>query len=107
MDILSSLQRLTVSPVATMVSHCSQSKPQYPNNSFIVKNWFSLSGNTSNWNGWYEDGEYTAGTEIGTFTSSSLTTTVGQSNGPGGGGHGGGSGNGGSNNGGWGPGWWN
>ena len=62
----------------------------------------SLSGNSVNWNGWFEDGTYTAGTELGTFTSSSLTTTVGQSNGPGGG-----PGNGGPGNGGWGPGWWN
>ena len=62
----------------------------------------SLSGNTVNWNGWFEDGTYTAGTELGTFTSNSLTTTVGQSNGPGGG-----PGNGGPGNGGWGPGWWN
>ena len=62
----------------------------------------SLSDNSVNWNGWFEDGTYTAGTELGTFTSSSLTTTVGQSNGPGGG-----PGNGGPGNGGWGPGWWN
>ena len=62
----------------------------------------SLSGNSVNWNGWFEDGTYTAGTELGTFMSSSLTTTVGQSNGPGGG-----PGNGGHGNGGWGPGWWN
>ena len=62
----------------------------------------SLSGNSVNWNGWFEDGTYTAGTELGTFTSSSMTTTVGQSNGPGGG-----PGNGGHGNGGWGPGWWN
>ena len=62
----------------------------------------SLSGNSINWNGWFEDGSYTAGTELGTFTSNSLTTTVGQSNGPGGG-----PGNGGPGNGGWGPGWWN
>lgn len=62
----------------------------------------SLSGNTVNWNGWFDDGTYTAGTELGTFTSNSLTTTVGQSNGPGGG-----PGNGGPGNGGWGPGWWN
>ena len=62
----------------------------------------SLSGNSVNWNGWFEDGTYTAGTELGSFTSSSLTTTVGQSNGPGGG-----PGNGGPGNGGWGPGWWN
>ena len=62
----------------------------------------SLSGNSVNWNGWFEDGTYTAGTELGTFMSSSLTRTVGQSNGPGGG-----PGNGGHGNGGWGPGWWN
>ena len=62
----------------------------------------SLSGNSVNWNGWFEDGDYVAGSELGTFTSSSLTTTVGQSNGPGGG-----PGNGGPGNGGWGPGWWN
>ena len=45
----------------------------------------SLSGNTVNWNGWFEDGEYTAGTELGTFTSNSLNTTIGQGGGPGGG----------------------
>ena len=67
----------------------------------------SLSGNSINWNGWFEDGTYTAGTELGTFTSNSLTTTVGQSNGPGGGPGNGGPGNGGPGNGGWGPGWWN
>ena len=61
----------------------------------------SLSGNTTNWNGWFEDGTYTEGTQLGTFTSSNVTTTVGQSNGPGGG-----PGNGGPGNGGWGPGWW-
>ena len=44
----------------------------------------SLSGNSVNWNGWFEDGTYTAGTELGTFTSNSLNTTVGQSGGPGG-----------------------
>lgn len=63
----------------------------------------SLSGNTINWNGWFDDGDYTIGTKLGTFTSSSINTTVGQSNGPGGG-PGGGPGNGG---GGFGPGWWN
>ncbi len=62
----------------------------------------SLSGNTINWNGWFQDGAYTEGTELGTFTSNNVTTTVGQSNGPGGG-----PGNGGPGNGGWGPGWWN
>ena len=61
----------------------------------------TLSGNTVNWNGWFEDGTYTAGTELGTFTSSSINTTVGQGGGPGGPGPGG------PGNGGWGPGWWN
>ena len=65
----------------------------------------SLSGNTNNWNGWFEDGMYDVGTKLGSFTSNSVTTTVGQSSGPGGpGGPGGGPGNGG---GGMGPGWWN
>ena len=65
----------------------------------------SLSSNTNNWNGWFEDGMYDVGTKLGSFTSNSITTTVGQSSGPGGpGGPGGGPGNGG---GGMGPGWWN
>ena len=73
-----------------------------PGGTYTVYSGGSLSDNSVNWNGWFEDGTYTAGTELGTFTSSSLTTTVGQSNGPGGG-----PGNGGPGNGGWGPGWWN
>ena len=67
----------------------------------------SLSGNTSNWNGWFEDGSYTQGSELGTFTSDDINTTVGQSNGFGGGPGNGGPGNGGPGNGGFGPGWWN
>lgn len=61
----------------------------------------SLSGNTSNWNGWFADGSYEAGSELGTFTLNSVSVTVGQGGGPGGG-----PGNGGPGNGGWGPGWW-
>lgn len=60
-----------------------------------------IENNTVNWNGWFDDGSYLDGTELTTFTSNSLTTTIGQSNGPGGG-----PGNGGPGNGGWGPGWW-
>lgn len=68
----------------------------------------ALSGNTINWNGWFDDGTYTDGTELGTFTSNNINTTVGQGSGPGGGPGGpGGPGNGGSGNDGWGPGWWN
>lgn len=61
-----------------------------------------LTGSTENWNGWFKGGTYTSGSKLGTFTSTSITTTVGKSNGPGGG-----PGNGGPGNGGWGPGWWN
>lgn len=67
--------------------------------SYTVYTGGSLSGNTINWNGCFDDGNYTAGTQLGTFTSNSITTTVGQGGGPGGG-----PGNGG---GGFGPGWWN
>ncbi|MGN0194985.1 MAG: carbohydrate-binding domain-containing protein [Candidatus Cryptobacteroides sp.] len=54
----------------------------------------TVTGNKENWNGLYFDGTYSDGTMLDSFTSSSLTTTVGQSNGSGGGGPG------------HGPGWW-
>ena len=60
-----------------------------------------LEENTVNWNGWFDDGTYIAGRKLGTFTSNSLTTTVGQGAGPGGG-PGGGPGRPPG-----GPGWWN
>ena len=60
----------------------------------------TISGNTENWNGWFKDGIYTLENKVGTFTSNSINTTVGQSSGPGGG-----PGNG--KPGGMGPGWWN
>ena len=66
----------------------------------------AIEDNTVNWNGWFEDGIYATGSQLGTFTSSSLTTVIGQSSGPGGG-PGGKPGNGGPGNDGWGPGWWN
>lgn len=62
--------------------------------SYTVYTGGSVDGNTENWNGLYLDGNYSGGTLLGSFTSSSLTTTVGQSSGSGGGG-------------GHGPGWWN
>ena len=71
---------------------------------YMVYTGGSLRDNTINWNGWFEDGTYTQGTKLGTFTSDNINTTVGQSNGPGGGGR---PGNGGPGNGGYGPGWWN
>ena len=64
-----------------------------------------IEGNSENWNGLYLNGNYTAGTLLGSFTSTATTTTVGSSGGPGGGG-GGRPGNGGPGNDGYGPGWW-
>ncbi|MGN1212361.1 MAG: carbohydrate-binding domain-containing protein [Candidatus Cryptobacteroides sp.] len=61
--------------------------------SYNVYSGGSVSGNTDNWNGLYFDGTWSGGTLLGSFTSSSLTTTVGQNNS-----HGGGPGHG--------PGWW-
>ncbi|MGM9736671.1 MAG: carbohydrate-binding domain-containing protein [Candidatus Cryptobacteroides sp.] len=62
--------------------------------SYKVYSGGTVTDNTDNWNGLYFDGTYSDGSLLGSFTSSSLTTTVGQSNGPGGGGPG------------HGPGWW-
>lgn len=91
-NLLTTLQKFPISSLSLFFS----SPAITANESYTVYSGGSLSDNTINWNGWYEDGTYTAGTLLGTFTSSSLTSVVGQSNGPGGGGHGGG-----------GPGWWN
>lgn len=47
----------------------------------------SLTGSTDSWNGWYAGGVWSAGSQVGTFTSNSIVTTVGGSGGgPGGGG---------------------
>ncbi|MGM9748272.1 MAG: carbohydrate-binding domain-containing protein [Candidatus Cryptobacteroides sp.] len=65
--------------------------------SYNVYSGGTVTDNTENWNGLFFDGTYSGGTQLGSFTSSSLTTTVGQGNsGPGGG-------NGGPGHG---PGWW-
>lgn len=50
----------------------------------------SISESLESWNGWYKGGVWTGGSSVGTFTSSSIITTVGSSGGPGGGGNPGG-----------------
>lgn len=49
----------------------------------------ALNGATDSWNGWYGGGSWSGGSQIGSFTSNSVVTTVGGSTGPGGGGPGG------------------
>ena len=49
----------------------------------------SLTSSSEPWHGWYESGSWSGGTKVGTFTSSSMITSVGGSTGPGGGGPGG------------------
>ncbi len=53
----------------------------------------TLSGAANSWNGWSEGGSWSGGSQLGTFTSSGIVTTVGSNHnfGPGGG-HGGGGG---------------
>lgn len=58
--------------------------------SYTVLSGGSLSGYIYSWNGWYEGGTWSGGSQIGTFTSSSVVTTVGNSNFGGGGMPGGG-----------------
>lgn len=53
----------------------------------------TLSGYTDSWNGWFEGGTWSGGTQIGSFTSSSVVTTVGNSTSGGGGNQPGGGGN--------------
>lgn len=67
------------------------------NQTYTLYSGGSLSDNSSNWNGLFVDGTYTTGTSLGSFTTSSVVTTVGSSGGPGGGP---------GNGGGFGPGWW-
>ena len=52
----------------------------------------TLQGYVDNWLYWYSGGQWSGGTAIGSFTPSSVVTTIGSSmgGGPGGGGHGGG-----------------
>lgn len=57
--------------------------------SYTVSSGGFLNGFGDSWNGWFEGGVWTSGSQVGTFTSSNVVTTVGNSNMPGGGGPGG------------------
>ena len=60
--------------------------------SYTLSSGGSLSDNTDAWNGWYGGGTWSGGSQVGTFTSNSVVTTIGSSSGPGGGGMPGGGG---------------
>ncbi len=53
--------------------------------SYTLSSGGTLTGYTDSWNGWYDGGTWSGGSAVGTFTSSSIVTTVGTSNGGGGG----------------------
>ncbi len=57
--------------------------------SYTVSSGGTLDDYTDSWNGWYGGGTWSGGSQVGTFTSNSVVTTIGSS-GPGGGMPGGG-----------------
>lgn len=57
--------------------------------SYTVSSGGSIASYTSSWNGWFEGGTWTDGTELSTFTANNTVTTIGNSNGNMGGGPGG------------------
>lgn len=63
--------------------------------SYTVSSGGTLGEHKDSWNGWYAGGTWSGGSQVGTFTSSSVVTTVGNGNTPGGGGIPGGGGPGG------------
>lgn len=63
--------------------------------SYTVSSGGTLGDHKDSWNGWYAGGTWSGGSQVGTFTSSSVVTTVGNGNTPGGGGIPGGGGPGG------------
>lgn len=52
---------------------------------YMVSTGGTLSGYTENWNGWFTGGTWTGGSQLGSFTSNSIVTTVGTFGGMGGG----------------------
>lgn len=57
------------------------------NGSYTLSSGGTLSGHTDSWNGWYDGGTWSGGTQLASFTSSSVVTAIGSSSGggPGGG----------------------
>lgn len=61
------------------------------NASYTISSDGALSGYTESWNGWYNGGTWSGGTQLTSFTSSAVVTSIGSSSGgPGGGGRPGG-----------------
>ena len=60
------------------------------NDSYTISSEGTLSSYKDSWNGWYNGGTWSGGTQLTSFTSNSVITTIGSSNnGPSGGGMGG------------------
>lgn len=49
--------------------------------SYTVYSGGTLTNPDESWNGWYSGGSWSGGTQLGTFNSNSMTTTVGSSGG--------------------------
>ena len=60
------------------------SSPDLIAGGYTVSTGGTLSGATDTWNGWSAGGTWIGGTQVGTFTSSSVVTTVGNNTGGGG-----------------------
>ncbi|MBO5250988.1 MAG: carbohydrate-binding domain-containing protein [Bacteroidaceae bacterium] len=56
------------------------------NASYTISSGGTISDYSDLWNGWYQGGTWSSGTEVTTFTSGSTVTTIGTSSGMGGGG---------------------
>lgn len=61
------------------------SSPDLIAGSYTVLSGGTLTGSSDSWNGWYSDGVWSGGSQLGTFTSGSIVTTVGGGSGGGGG----------------------
>lgn len=88
-------------PCAISSASLTFSAPELVAGSYTVSTGGTLSGFTDSWRGWHEGGTWSNGTQVGTFTSNNVVTTVNGNNGPGGGGGGPGGGGGGPSGGRW------
>lgn len=60
------------------------SSPELEEGNYTVSTGGTLTDATDTWNGWHSAGTWSGGTQLGTFTSSGIVTTVGNSAGGGG-----------------------